>query len=116
MTNRSRLLLPLAVSLLVSMLGGCTSYYRNVEACKNTVRADYPDAASAPLKLTGSAASYHGSRVVVRGEIPAPPKPPATKPGKTAVSAECLFTDETQTGFQWLSPARLAAKNKPAAE
>jgi hypothetical protein len=105
MNTRSRLLLSLCLPLVV--LGGCTSYYRNVETCKEKVRADYPDAASAPLKITGSGASYHGSRVIVRGEIPSAPKPPATKPVPTPAAAECTFNEQTLTGFSWLTPARL---------
>jgi hypothetical protein len=108
MNIRSRLLLSLCVPL--ALLAGCTSYYRNVEACKDKVRAEYPDAASAPLKITGSSASHRGSRVVVRGEIPSAPKPPATRTEKTAAAAECTFSETTLTGFQWLTPARLAAK------
>jgi hypothetical protein len=112
MNLRSRLLLSLTLPL--ALMAGCTSYYRNVETCKAHVRAEYPDAASAPLKITGSGASYHGSRVVVRGEYASDPKPPATKPVKTPAAAECTFSDETLTGFQWLSPARLAQKTQPA--
>jgi hypothetical protein len=91
-------------------LAGCTSYYKNVEACKDKARAEYPDAASAPLKITGSGASYHGSRVVVHGTIQGPAKPPATKPVTIAAAAECTFTETSMTGFQWLIPARLAPK------
>ncbi|KMY85087.1 hypothetical protein BUMB_03253 [Candidatus Paraburkholderia calva] len=103
MNNRSRLLLSLCLPL--ALLGGCTSYYRNVEACKDKVRAEYPDAASAPLEITGSGASYHGARVVVRGEYPEAPKPLDIKTVKTATAAECTFSETTLTGFQWLAPA-----------
>jgi hypothetical protein len=108
----NRFFLVLAVPL--ALLAGCTSYYRNVEACKDKVRADYPDAASAPLKLTGSGASYHGSRVVVRGVIPTDPKPPATKKVDVPAAAECTFSENTPTGFQWLAPPRLKPKPQPA--
>jgi hypothetical protein len=114
MINRSRLLLSLCVPL--ALLAGCTSYYRNVELCKDRVRADYPDAASAPLKITGSAASYHGSRVIVRGEIPTPPKPPATKITQTPAAAECTFSENSLTNFQWLAPAKLIPKPQPEAD
>jgi hypothetical protein len=115
MNNRSRLLLSLCVPF--ALLGGCTSYYRNVELCKDRVRADYPDAASAPLKITGSAASYHGSRVVVRGEIPTRPKPPATKSIPELAAAECTFSDgNAMSNFQWLAPVRFAPKPEPEAD
>jgi hypothetical protein len=114
MNIRSCLLLSLTLPL--ALVAGCTSYYRNVETCKAQVRADYPDAASAPLKITGSGASYHGSRVVVRGEFPTAPKPPAIKIVQTPAAAECTFSEETLTGFQWLTPARLAQKTQPAAD
>ena len=42
MNTRSRLLL--LCSLPLALLAGCTSYYRNVDACKDRMRADYPDA------------------------------------------------------------------------
>ena len=103
------LLIPLAA------LAGCTSFYKNVEACKDKTRADYPDAASAPLKITGSGASYHGSRVIVHGTIQNPPTPPATKPVTVAAAAECTFSETSMTGFQWLTPAKLAPK-PPAAD
>jgi len=108
MNTRSRLLLLLSVPL--AFLAGCTSFYRNVEACKDTVRAQYPDAASAPLKITDSGAAYHGSRVVVRGEIATPPNPPSTKKIIVPAAAECTFSENTLTGFQWLAPARLVPK------
>ncbi|GAB5100369.1 hypothetical protein P9250_23535 [Caballeronia sp. LP006] len=111
MITRSRLFLLVCLPLV--LLSGCTSYYRNVETCKDRVRAEYPDAASAPLKLTGSGASYHGSRVVVRGEFPTQPKPPATKIVQTPAAAECTFAENTLTGFQWLAPARLVKKPQP---
>ncbi|AQG98169.1 hypothetical protein A9R05_04540 [Burkholderia sp. KK1] len=98
----------------LAYLAGCTSYYKNVEACKDKARAEYPDAASAPLKITGSGASYHGSRVVVHGAIQNPPKPPATKPVMVTAAAECTFRETSMTGFQWLVPAKLAPK--PPAE
>ncbi len=95
----------------LALLAGCTSYYRNTDLCKERVRAEYPAAASAPLKITGSGANYHGSRVIVRGEIPTPPKPPATnKLVQTPAAAECTFSDNTLTGFQWLAPAELLPK------
>ncbi|MDR5854142.1 hypothetical protein P9239_13340 [Caballeronia sp. LZ062] len=108
MNIRSRLLLVFSLPLVFAT--GCTSYYRNTEACKDKVRADYPDAASAPLKITGSNAAFHGSRVVVRGVIATPPKPPATKTAEVPAAAECTFSDATLTGFQWLAPANLAPK------
>ncbi|MDR5731579.1 MULTISPECIES: hypothetical protein [Caballeronia] len=113
MNTRSRLLLLLSIPL--ALLAGCTSYYRNIDACKDRMRADYPDAASAPLKLTGSSAAMHGSRVVVHGTIETPPKPPATKAADTPAAAECTFSDDTLTTFQWLAPAKLVPK-PPAAD
>ncbi|SAK49076.1 hypothetical protein AWB79_01371 [Caballeronia hypogeia] len=112
MNPRIRACLPFLLSIPLAWLGGCTSYYKNVEACKEKVRADYPDAASAPLKITGSGASYHGSRVVVHGVITNPPKPPADKPARVPAAAECTFAQESMTGFQWLVPAKLAPKPK----
>ncbi len=91
-------------------MAGCTSYYRNVATCKEKVRAEYPDAASEPLKITGSGAAYRGSRVVVRGVIATPPKPPATKISDLPAAAECTFSETTLTGFRWLAPAKLAPK------
>ena len=114
MNHRSRFLLLALLSLPVAWLGGCTSYYKNVEACKEKVRADYPYAASAPLKITGSGASYHGARVVVHGTITTAAKAPATKPVQTPAAAECTFSEASMTGFQWLVPAKLAPK--PPAE
>jgi hypothetical protein len=93
-----------------ALLAGCTSYYRNVDMCKDRMRADYPDAASAPLKITGSGASYHGSRVIVRGEIASNPTPPATRKVQTPAAVECTFSDTTMSSFQWLAPATLAPK------
>ena len=110
MNHRTRRLFFLLFSIPLAYLAGCTSYYKNVEACKEKARADYPDAASAPLKITGSGASYHGSRVVVHGTIQNPPKPPSTKPVMAAAAAECTFSETSMTGFQWLAPARLAPK------
>ncbi|WP_248321819.1 MULTISPECIES: hypothetical protein [unclassified Caballeronia] len=112
MNTRSRLLL--ACSFPLMLTAGCTSYYRNVETCKDKVRAAYPDAASAPLKITGSGAAYHGSRVVVRGVIATPPTPPATRKTDLPAAAECTFSDTTLTGFRWLAPEKLAPK--PAAD
>jgi hypothetical protein len=114
MNNRSHLLLSLTVPF--ALLAGCTSYYRNVDTCKERVRADYPDAASAPLKITGSAASYHGSRVIVRGEIPTTPKPPAKKSIPELAAAECTFSENSMTNFQWLAPVRFAPKTDPDAD
>ncbi|KMQ80140.1 hypothetical protein BPMI_01555c [Candidatus Burkholderia pumila] len=79
--------------------------------CKERVRAEYPDAASAPLKITGSGASYHGLRVVVRGEFPTAPKPPATKTVQTPAAAECTFSDTTMTHLQWIAPEKLARQS-----
>ncbi|EKS68203.1 MULTISPECIES: hypothetical protein [Caballeronia] len=115
MNHRIRHLLPVLLTTSLACLGGCTSYYKNVETCKEKVRADYPDAASAPLKITGSGASYHGSRVVVHGTIQNPPKPPATKSSSVPAAAECTFSETSMTGFQWLVPAKLAPK-PPVAE
>ncbi|MFM0321262.1 hypothetical protein [Caballeronia glebae] len=115
MNHRTRHLLLLLLATPLAYLAGCTSYYKNVEACKEKVRADYPDAASAPLKITGSGASYHGSRVVVHATIQYPPKPPATKPLPMPAAAECTFSETSMTGFQWLVPAKLAPK-PPVAE
>jgi hypothetical protein len=110
MNHRPRRFLLVLLSLPLAYLAGCTSYYKNVEACKDKARADYPDAASAPLKITGSGASYHGSRVVVHGTITYPPTPPATKPVVGNAAAECTFSEQSMTGFQWLVPAKLAPK------
>jgi hypothetical protein len=115
MNHSTRHLLLLLLAAPLAYLAGCTSYYKNVEACKEKVRADYPDAASAPLKITGSGASYHGSRVVVHATIQYPPKPPATKPLPMPAAAECTFSETSMTGFQWLVPAKLAPK-PPVAE
>ncbi|VXB77852.1 conserved hypothetical protein [Burkholderia sp. 8Y] len=108
MNIRSRLLLVFSLPLV--LMAGCTSYYRNVETCKERVRAEYPDAASAPLKITGSGAAFQGSRVVVRGVIATPPKPPATKKTDVPAAAECTFSETTLTGFQWLAPSKLIPK------
>ncbi|WP_250512647.1 hypothetical protein [Caballeronia sp. INDeC2] len=115
MNHRTRQLLLVLLSIPLAYLAGCTSYYKNVDACKDKVRADYPDAASAPLKITGSGASYHGLRVVVHGTIQTPPKPPATKPAQVPAAAECTFNETSMTGFQWLVPAKLAPKPPVAA-
>ncbi|BBU27146.1 hypothetical protein BTHE68_08800 [Burkholderia sp. THE68] len=115
MKHRNHPLLAVLISLSFASLAGCTSYYKNVEACKEKVRADYPDAASAPLKITGSGASYHGSRVVVHGTIQNAPTPPATKPVLVSAAAECTFSETSMTGFQWLVPAKLAPKPPAAA-
>ncbi|BAN22735.1 hypothetical protein [Caballeronia insecticola] len=109
MNHRPRLFLPLLISVPLA-LAGCTSYYKNVEACKDKMRTDYPSAAIAPLKITGSNAGYHGSRVIVHAAIDYPPKPPATKPTAGVAAAECTFSDQAMTGFQWLLPAYLAPK------
>lgn len=111
MNTRTRLLLLLCLPL--TLVSGCTSYYVNVEACKTRMHAEYPDDGSAPLKVTGSGAAYHGSRVVVRGTIPTQPKPPATKIVDVPAAAECTFSDQTLTNFQWLAPARLVKKPLP---
>ncbi len=102
MNNRSRLLLSLCLQF--ALLAGCTSYYRNAETCKDKVRAEWPNAASAPLKITGSGTSYYSARVVVRGQFPIAPKPPATKTVQASAAAECTFSEDTLTGFQWLAP------------
>ncbi|GJH08765.1 MULTISPECIES: hypothetical protein [Caballeronia] len=115
MNHRTRHLPLVLLTIPLAFLAGCTSYYKNVEACKDKVRADYPDAASAPLKITGSGASYHGSRVVVHGTIQNPPKPPATKAAQVPAAAECTFSETSMTGFQWLVPAKLAPKPPVAA-
>ncbi|SAK42509.1 hypothetical protein AWB76_00414 [Caballeronia temeraria] len=115
MNHRTRHLLPVLLAFSFAGLTGCTSYYKNVDACKDKVRAEYPDAASAPLKITGSGASYHGSRVIVHGTIQNPPKPPATKPSPVPAAAECTFSETSMTGFQWLVPAKLAPKPPAAA-
>ncbi|KND55479.1 hypothetical protein BPUN_2428 [Candidatus Paraburkholderia kirkii] len=114
MNHRSRLFLLLLLSMPLAYLAGCTSYYKNVEACKDKMRADYPGLESAPLKITGSGAGYHGSRVIVHGTIEYPPKPPATKPSVGFAAAECTFSEQSMTGFQWLLPAAFAPK--PPAE
>jgi hypothetical protein len=101
-------------SLSLALLAGCTSTYRNVDVCKDKMRAEYPNATSAPLTLTASGAAYHGARVVVRGDIATPPKPPATKKTVTGAAAECTFAADTLTGFRWLAPAALVPK--PPAE
>ncbi|KMZ13018.1 hypothetical protein BHUM_00760c [Candidatus Burkholderia humilis] len=106
----------LLLALPLALLSGCTSYYVNVDACKNRMRADYPGAASAPLKITGSGAAYQGSRVIVRGTMETDPVPPATKKLQAPVAAECTFNEKTLTGFQWLSPAVFAKKTAPADE
>ena len=74
------------------------------------MRAEYPDAARAPLKITGSGAGYHGSRVIVHATIANPPTPPATKAATSYAAAECTFSEQSMTGFQWLLPATLAPK------
>ncbi|SAK66270.1 hypothetical protein AWB77_02551 [Caballeronia fortuita] len=109
--------LPLLLAVLTAALAGCTSYYKNVDACKDKARAEYPDAARAPLKITGSGASYHGSRVVVHGTIQNPPTANGAKPATatTPAAAECTFSETSMTGFQWLVPAQLAPKPRAAA-
>jgi hypothetical protein len=109
MTHRTPIL-PFLLVISLATLAGCTSYYKNVEVCKDKMRADYPDAASAPLKITGSGAAYHGSRVVVHATIDKPVVPPATKKVPMYAAAECTFSDQSMTGFQWLLPAKLAPK------
>ncbi|SAL19265.1 hypothetical protein AWB71_00914 [Caballeronia peredens] len=109
MNHRPRPFLPLLISIPLA-LAGCTSYYKNVEACKDKMRTAYPDAATAPLKITGSNAGYHGSRVIVHATIDYPPRPPATKRLSGAAAAECTFSEQAMTGFQWLLPANLAPK------
>jgi hypothetical protein len=106
----------LLLALPLALLSGCTSYYVNVDACKNRVRADYPNAASAPLKITGSGAAYHGSRVIVRGTAESAPVAPATKKVQTPVAAECTFNEKALTGFQWLAPVSLAQKSAAASQ
>ena len=110
MNHRSRLFLLCLLSAPLAPLAGCTTYYKNVEACKDKVRASYPASANAPLKITGSGASYHGSRVIVHGTITYPPTPPATKASPVPAAAECTFSEASMTGFQWLVPANLAPK------
>lgn len=108
MNIRSRLLPLLTIPL--ALMAGCTSYYRNIDACKERMHAEYPDAATAPLKVTGSGAAIHGTRVVVHGTIKTPATPPATRTTDTPAAAECTFTDNTLTAFQWLAPAKLVPK------
>ncbi|CCD39335.1 unnamed protein product [Candidatus Paraburkholderia kirkii UZHbot1] len=110
MNHRSRLFLLCLLSVPLAPLAGCTTYYKNVEACKDKVRASYPASANAPLKITGSGESYHGLRVIVHGTIANPPTPLATKTTPVPAAAECTFSEASMTGFQWLIPAYLAPK------
>jgi hypothetical protein len=100
-------------ALPLMLVGGCTTAYKNAELCRAKVQADYPDAASAPLKITEARAAYEGSRVVVRGETTAAPKPPAKKKVVGSAAAECTFDGDSLSGFKWLSPPNLVAQ--PAA-
>jgi hypothetical protein len=100
-------------ALLLMLASGCTTAYKNAALCKDKVRADYPNAASAPLRITDSSVAHQGSRVVVRGETTTAPKPPATKKIIGNAAAECTFDGDSLSGFQWLSPPALAAR--PAA-
>jgi hypothetical protein len=101
-------------ALPLMLAGGCTTAYKNAGLCKAKVQADYPNAASAPLKITEAKAAYEGARVVVRGETTAAPKPPAKKKVVGNAAAECTFDGDSLSGFQWLSPPDLAARPAPA--
>jgi hypothetical protein len=104
-------------ALPLMLVGGCTTAYKNAAFCKDQMRADYPDAASAPLRITESKAAYGGTRVLVRGETTSAPKPPATKKVIGSAAMECTFNGDTLSSSQWLSPPALAAKKPvPAAK
>jgi hypothetical protein len=100
-------------ALPLLLAAGCTTAYKNAAFCKGKMLADYPDAASAPLRITESKAAIGGARVIVRGETTSAPKPPATKSVVGSAAMECTFNGDTLASSQWLSPPALAAK-KPA--
>jgi hypothetical protein len=100
-------------TLPLMLAGGCTTAYKNAAFCKDKMLADYPDAATSPLRITESKEAIGGARVVVRGEITSAPTPQATKGVIGSAAMECTFNGDTLSGFQWLSPPVLAAK-KPA--
>jgi hypothetical protein len=104
-------------ALPLMLVGGCTTAYKNAAFCKDKMLADYPNAASAPLRITESKAAYGGTRILVRGETTSAPKPPATKKVVGSAAMECTFNGGTLSGSRWLSPPALAAqKPVPAAQ
>lgn len=55
--------------LAVALLAGCAAQYRNTGACEEEMRNRLADTTLGDLKVTHSATTYRGARVVIEGQL-----------------------------------------------
>ncbi|MEX3842663.1 hypothetical protein [Paraburkholderia sp. BR10882] len=53
----------------VTLLAGCAAQYRNTSACEEAMRSRLAETTLGDLKVTHSATTYRGARVVVEGQL-----------------------------------------------
>ncbi|WNC90978.1 hypothetical protein RI103_06400 [Paraburkholderia sp. FT54] len=102
--------------LLASVVGlsACGVGYRNGKQCEARMLETYPTQEPA-ITVKRTAVSHNGIRVVVEAtyevELKAKPKTLlTTKTYSESAAVECVFDNETMTGFKWVSPKKMEAK------
>jgi len=67
MNKRNACLAGLAAA--VTLLAGCAAQYRNTSTCEEEMRTRLADTTLGDLKVTHSATTYRGARVVIEGQL-----------------------------------------------
>jgi len=100
----------LMLAALIVILSGCSTAYRNGQACKQKMVETYP-ADQPTLSYSIPRTSHRGTRVVVeatsKAKYPAPigNTPLKVRTYDAPAAVECTFDDEKLMTFQWLVPA-----------
>jgi hypothetical protein len=84
----------------VTLLAGCAAQYRNTSACEEAMRSRLAETTLGDLKVTHSATTYRGARVVVEGRLEngASAAAAASAPSASAPSAASAAASTTAQG------------------
>ncbi|MEX3688921.1 hypothetical protein AB3X91_30940 [Paraburkholderia sp. BR14263] len=85
----------------VTLLAGCAAQYRNTSACEEAMRSRLAETTLGDLKVTHSATTYRGARVVVEGQLEngaASAAVVASAPSASAASAASAAASTTAQG------------------
>ncbi|MCP3726007.1 hypothetical protein M3I53_23240 [Paraburkholderia sp. CNPSo 3272] len=85
----------------VTLLAGCAAQYRNISTCEEAMRSRLAETTLGDLKVTHSATTYRGARVVIEGQLEhgaASAAAAASAPSASAASAASAASSATAQG------------------
>ncbi|WP_028204233.1 hypothetical protein [Paraburkholderia nodosa] len=85
----------------VTLLAGCAAQYRNTSTCEEAMRSRLAETTLGDLKVTHSATTYRGARVVIEGRLEngaASAPAAASAPSASAASAASAASSTTAQG------------------